>query len=138
MTVDSTERHQAILRKTVELCQTITDQPFFASQRASINAFLADEGLQAQYSSVLELSEKLDDKQANGIALEADEVREFESQRDQLMSDPTAESFIEAQREIHKVQETIGQYVAKTFELGRVPESSDFDSGSCGPSCGCH
>jgi hypothetical protein len=28
--------------------------------------------------------------------------------------------------------------VSKTFELGRVPEESDMESGSCGSGCGCH
>jgi hypothetical protein len=35
------------------------------------------------------------------------------------------------------MQETVAQYVAKTFELGRIPSADDFDAGNCGPSCGC-
>ena len=138
MTVDTQQRHDAILDKTVELCETILNQPFFEDQRKSIDAFMADEPLQAQYAQVIELSEGLDQKQAQGIALEASDVQKFEDERDRLLANPKAEGFIIAQREIHKVQETIGAYVAKTFELGRLPQDSDFEEGSCGPSCGCH
>lgn len=39
---------------------------------------------------------------------------------------------------MHKIEETVSSYVRKTFELGRLPNEDDFESGSCGPSCGCH
>jgi hypothetical protein len=42
-----------------------------------------------------------------------------------------------AQQAIHKMQETVTQYVAKTYELGRIPGTEDFDSGGCGHGCGC-
>ena len=45
---------------------------------------------------------------------------------------------LDAQQEMHKVQESVGQYIAKTLELGRMPTSDDFSSGSCGHGCGCH
>jgi len=38
---------------------------------------------------------------------------------------------------MHKIQESVMQYVGKTFELGRVPSVEDFSSGDCGPTCGC-
>ncbi len=40
---------------------------------------------------------------------------------------------------MQKLQQSVSQYVSKTFELGRVPEESDLESsGSCGSGCGCH
>ena len=54
-----------------------------------------------------------------------------------FFNNPVARDFVGAQQSIHKMQETVTQYVAKTYELGRIPTPEDFDSGSCGPSCGC-
>jgi cell fate (sporulation/competence/biofilm development) regulator YlbF (YheA/YmcA/DUF963 family) len=132
-TADST-----IVQKTKELCQTIVSQPEFQSIRTRIDAFMADENAKIQYQSVMEKGEQLQQKQQMGLPLSPEEISDFEKNRDALVSNPVARDFIDAQQAMNKVQESVGQYVAKTFELGRAPTDEDFDSGSCGHGCGCH
>jgi hypothetical protein len=66
-----------------------------------------------------------------------EEVTEFEKERETLLNNRVAKSFLEAQETMHDIESSVSQYVHKTFELGRVPTSDDFDSGSCGEGCGC-
>jgi cell fate (sporulation/competence/biofilm development) regulator YlbF (YheA/YmcA/DUF963 family) len=133
-----TAQDTVVLEKTRELCETLVSQPEFKEIRQRIDAFMADEDAKSQYQQVVEKGEMLQHKQQMGMPLTADEITEFEKQRDTLVNNPLARGFLDAQQEMHKVQESVGQYVAKTFELGRIPTEQDFDSGSCGPSCGCH
>src|SRR6266481_736294 len=128
----------AIVEKTRELCETIVAQPEFQSIRNRIDAFMADEGAKIQYQNVMEKGEMLQHKQQMGLPLAEDEITEFQKNRDALVNNPVARDFIDAQQAMQKVQESVGQYVAKTFELGRAPGDQDFDSGSCGSGCGCH
>ena len=134
----STTTEDAVLQKTRELCQTIVDQPEFQALRSQVDAFLASEESKQQYQLVMEKGEALQQKQQMGMPLSNDEIAEFEKHRESLINNPIARAFLDAQQEMHKVQESVGQYVAKTFELGRMPSPDDFSSGSCGPSCGCH
>ena len=127
-----------IIKKTRELCQTILDDPGFATMRKDIDAFMADVDAKEQYQWVVEQGESLQHKQQVGSALSDGEIQEFESRRAALVTNPVARGFLDSQQAIHAVHESVGQYVAKTFELGRVPATSDFESGSCGSSCGCH
>ncbi len=126
-----------IFDKTVELCREILDHPKFSGMQETIQAFLNNADTRAAYENVIQLGDQLDQKQNNGTPLTQPEIDAYEAERDKLLADPIASEFLKVQREIHKVQETVNQYVAKTFELGRVPEDSDFEEGSCGPSCGC-
>ena len=134
----STSTEDAITQKTKELCQTIVEQPEFQSLRRQVEAFLANEQTKQQYQLVVEKGEALQQKQQTGLPLSNDEIAEFEKHRENLANDPIARGFLDAQQEMHKVQESVGQYVAKTLELGRIPTSDDFSSGSCGSGCGCH
>lgn len=136
MTTETAE--QPILQKTRELCQTLLTQPEFKSIRTRIDAFMSNEAAKLQYQCVMEKGENLQHKQQMGVALTEQEITEFQKDRDALVNNSVARNFIDAQQEMHKVQESVGQYVAKTFELGRVPTEDDFDSGSCGHGCGCH
>lgn len=133
-----TETLNSVLSKTRELCQTILDQPDFQVLRGQVDAFLADSDAQDLYRQMSEWSQALQQKQMNGTQLTEAEINDYEKQRETLFNHPVARGFMDAQQEIHKVQESVTQYVTKTFELGRVPEADDFESGSCGPSCGCH
>lgn len=133
-----TETLNSVLSKTRELCQTILDQPDFQVLRGQVDAFLADSDAQDLYRQMSEWSQALQQKQMNGTQLTEAEINDYEKQRETLFNHPVARGFMDAQQEIHKVQESVTQYVTKTFELGRVPEDDDFESGSCGPSCGCH
>jgi cell fate (sporulation/competence/biofilm development) regulator YlbF (YheA/YmcA/DUF963 family) len=127
-----------ILQKTRELCETIVQQPEFQEIRSRIDAFMANEEAKSQYQRVIEKGESLQQKQQMGLPLSNEEITEFEGHRETLVSNPVAKGFLDAQNQMHKVQESVGQYVAKTFELGRIPSAEDFDSGSCGSGCGCH
>src|SRR3954454_20036500 len=127
-----------ITQKTRELCQTIVEQPDFESIRKRIDAFMAHEPAKLQYQTVMEKGEMLQHKQQMGLPMTADEIKDFESNRDALVNNPVARDFMDAQQAMQKVQDSVGQYVAKTFELGRTPKDEDFESGSCGSGCGCH
>lgn len=126
-----------VIQKTRELCQTIVDQPEFRSIRQRVDIFLSNEAAKSQYQLVAEKGDALQQKQQVGMPLSSDEIGEFEKNRDALLNNPVARNFLEAQQEMHKLQESVMQYVAKTFELGRVPSVEDFPSGGCGPTCGC-
>ena len=124
-----------VLEKTRELCQTIVDQPEFQQMRQQLNAFMADETAREQYQLVVEKSERLQHKQQTGQPLTNEEIGEFEADRDQLLKNPVARDFLDAQQQMQRVQTSVTQYVTKTFELGRVPEPDDFQS--CGHGCSC-
>jgi cell fate (sporulation/competence/biofilm development) regulator YlbF (YheA/YmcA/DUF963 family) len=126
-----------VIQKTRELCQTIVEQPEFRSIRQRVDSFLSNEPAKSQYQLVMEKGDSLQQKQQFGVALTSDEIGDFEKNREALLNDPVARDFLEAQQEMHKLQESVMQYVAKTLELGRVPSSEDFPSGGCGPTCGC-
>jgi cell fate (sporulation/competence/biofilm development) regulator YlbF (YheA/YmcA/DUF963 family) len=134
----STTEDTIILQKTRELCETIVQQPEFQEIRSRIDAFMANEEAKSQYQRVIEKGESLQQKQQMGLPLSNEEITEFEGHRESLVNNPVAKGFLDAQNQMHKVQESVGQYVAKTFELGRIPSAEDFDSGSCGSGCGCH
>lgn len=136
--MQSTLEETPILQKTRELCQTILDQPEFQSIRRQIDSFLSDEEAKMQYQLVMEKGEALQQKQQASLPLTNEEVAEFEQQREALVNNPVARGFLDAQQEMHKMQESVGQFVSKTFELGRLPSPEDFSEGSCGSGCGCH
>lgn len=127
-----------LIQKTRELCQTIIDQPDFRQIRQRIETFLADESAKSQYQLVMEKGDALQQRQQFGMPVENDEIAEFEKNRDLLLNNPVAREFLEAQQQMQQMQESVMQYVGKTFELGRVPGADDLSSGSCGSGCGCH
>lgn len=134
----ATATENVVIEKTRELCQTILNQPEYQTIRKQVDAFFDDEQAQAAYQELSSKGESLQHKQAQSLPLSGEEIAEYESHREKFFSNPVARDFVGAQQAIHKMQETVTQYVAKTFELGRVPAAEDFDSGSCGSGCGCH
>jgi cell fate (sporulation/competence/biofilm development) regulator YlbF (YheA/YmcA/DUF963 family) len=127
-----------IEEKTRELCQTIVDQPEMESIRRRIDAFQADVGARTQYETVMTKGNTLHEKQHNGQTLDATEIADFEKHRDELLKNPAARGFLDAQEELHTLQHSIQKQVTKTIELGRIPTEADFEEGSCGHGCGCH
>jgi cell fate (sporulation/competence/biofilm development) regulator YlbF (YheA/YmcA/DUF963 family) len=123
--------------KTRELCQAIVDQPNMSSIRQRIDAFMGDEKTRAQYDGVMSKGQALQQKQQMSLPLTGEEISDFEQHREALLGNPVARGFMDAQEELHQVQESIQQYVTKTLELGRVPAEEEMDSGSCGHGCGC-
>lgn len=133
----TTTTETPVLQKTRELCQTLTEQPEFKQIWDRINNFMNDEAAKAQYQLVMEKGETLQHKQQMGMPLNNDEILDFENQRDLLVNNPVAKGFLEAREEMNKVQQSVGEYVSKTFELGRLPSDEDLHSGGCGSGCGC-
>ena len=128
-----------IEEETRELCATIVAQPEMTKIRSRIDAFMADTMSRGQYELVNTKGQTLHQKQHAGQPLNGEEIAEFEKHRDALLKNPVARGFLEAQDELHEMQNMIQKYIHKTFELGRVPAEADFkEEGSCGEGCGCH
>jgi cell fate (sporulation/competence/biofilm development) regulator YlbF (YheA/YmcA/DUF963 family) len=136
--MQATTEETAIIQQTKELCQTIIDQPEFRQIRMRIDAFMGDDNAKSQYQLVMEKGDELQQKQQMGVPLDNAEIAEFEKNRELLLNNAVAANFLTAQQQMHKIQESVMQYVSKTFELGRVPSMEDFPAEGCGPSCGCH
>jgi cell fate (sporulation/competence/biofilm development) regulator YlbF (YheA/YmcA/DUF963 family) len=134
----TTTTENPVIEKTRELCQTILDQPEYQAIRKQVDAFFDNEQAQAAYQLLSTKGEQLQHKQEQRLPLSGEEVADYEAHRERFFNDPIARDFMAAQQQIHKMQETVAQYVAKTFELGRIPSADDFESGSCGSGCGCH
>ena len=129
----------AVTRKTRELCQAILDEPSVQALRKSIDSFMADERARAQFDGVVAKGQALQEKQQNAVALTDQEIADFEQHRDSVLQNPVARGFLDAQQELHQVQDSIHKYVSKTFELGHLPSAEDLSSGCCGhDGCGCN
>jgi cell fate (sporulation/competence/biofilm development) regulator YlbF (YheA/YmcA/DUF963 family) len=135
--METTIEETDLIRKTKELCQAILDQPTMPSIRQRVNAFMADEQARGQYDTLMSKSQALQQKQQLSMPLTGEEIADFEQHREALLNNPVARGFLDAQEELHDVQESIHQYVSKTLELGRLPSEEDLQGG-CGHGCGCH
>jgi cell fate (sporulation/competence/biofilm development) regulator YlbF (YheA/YmcA/DUF963 family) len=130
-----------IENKARELCETIVAQPQWTSIRTRIDAFLSDEAARGQFDAVNTKGRSLHERQHSGQPLNGQEIADFEKQRDALLSNPVARGFLEAQDELHEIQNSVQKYISKTLQLGRVPTDADFkeEEGGCGTEgCGCH
>ena len=124
--------------KARELCETIVAQPQWTSIRTRIDAFLSNDAARGQFDDVNRTGQSLHEKQHSGQPLDGQEVAAFEKQRDALLKNPVARGFLEAQDELHEIQNSVQKYIHKTLQLGRVPTDADFkEEGSCGDGCGC-
>lgn len=128
----------AILNKTRELCATIVAESNMVSIRQRISTFMADDKSRSQYESLMSQGQALQEKQQRSLPLSGEEISEFEKQREALLANPVATGFLDAQQELHDIQESIHKHISKTLELGRVPTDEDLSEGSCGHGCGCH
>ena len=124
--------------KMNELCEAILEQIQKDGIRKRIDTFLADASARGQYENLMNKGQALQEKQHSGQALEPAEVSAFEKDRDTLLRNPVASGFLDAQEEMHDLQHSVQKYVAKTIELGRVPNAEELSEGSCGHGCGCH
>ena len=127
-----------VTQKTRELCQALIEEPGLRAARQSIDAFLADNKSQSQYEQLMAKGQALQTKQQNSQALTGQEIDEFDKDRDALLANPIARNFLDAQEQLHAVQESIHKQINKTLELGRLPGAEDLEEGSCGHGCGCH
>jgi cell fate (sporulation/competence/biofilm development) regulator YlbF (YheA/YmcA/DUF963 family) len=134
----STIEETAITRKTRELCQTILDEPTMQALRQRIDSFMADEQTRAQYDDLITKGQALQQKQQQSLPVTNEEISDFEQHRDSLLNNPVARGFLDAQQELHQVQESIHKYVSKTLELGRLPSEEEMCGDCCGhDGCGC-
>jgi cell fate (sporulation/competence/biofilm development) regulator YlbF (YheA/YmcA/DUF963 family) len=127
-----------IEEKAKELCATIIAQPEMISIRKRIDVFLSDAAARGQYETVTSKGQVLHEKQHNGQPLESLEISDFEKSREALLANPVARGFLDAQEELHEIQNSIQKQISKTLELGRIPTAEDLAEGSCGNGCGCH
>lgn len=133
-----TATESSVLDKTRELCDAILGDNAFVAARQNIDAFMADEPAQKQYEALMQKGQALQEKQERSLPLSGEEISEFEKQREAILANPVARGFMDAQEQLHEIQETVQKHVSKTLQLGRIPQSEDFGGGSCGHGCGCH
>ncbi|MEW6303116.1 MAG: YlbF family regulator [Verrucomicrobiota bacterium] len=135
-----TTEESTVAVKTRELCQTIVDLPEFQGIRSRIEAFLADDAARGLYDTLNVKGQMLQQKQQMGMPLSDDEISDFEKHRDQLLANSVVVAFLDAQKEMGAIQDSIYKRVSKTFELGRMPTEDDLSDGSCcgNSGCGCH
>ncbi len=127
-----------ITRKTRELCQTILAEPSLQALRQRIDSFMADEQTRSQYDNLITKGQALQQKQQQSLPLTGEEISDFEQHRDSLLNNPVARGFLDAQQELHRVQESIHKFVNKTLELGRLPSEEELSADCCGhDGCGC-
>jgi cell fate (sporulation/competence/biofilm development) regulator YlbF (YheA/YmcA/DUF963 family) len=124
--------------KTQELCEAILEQIQTGGIRQRIDTFLADTNARGQYDALMSKGQALQEKQHHGQTIEPVEISAFEKERETLLKNPVASSFLDAQEEIHELQGGVQKHIAKTIELGRIPKAEDMAEGSCGSGCGCH
>ncbi len=135
--MDTSVKESGIVQKTLDLCQTIAEQPDFQALKQKFDAFMADEYLKFTFQQVNDLGNLLQMKQSQGLELKDEEIARFETMRGELLNNPVAQGFLDAQQEMQQLHQVVGRYLDKTFELGRKPEFEDVNDGSCGD-CGCH
>jgi len=135
--MQTTLEETPVIKKTKELCQTILDQPNMRSIRQRIDAFVNDDKARAQYDGLMLKGQALQQKQQTSMPMSGEEISSFEQDREALFNNPVARGFLDAQEELHQVQESINVLVSKTLELGRMPSDEDLNEGSCGHGCGC-
>lgn len=127
-----------VMQKTRELCQTILEQPGYQELKQSVVTFLADPAAREQYDKLCDMQDALHAKSHAGEEVTSEDMAGFEQLEEAFMGNPLARDFIRAQQQMQQIEKSIGDYVRKTFELGRLPEDDDFESaGGCGSgSCG--
>ena len=134
-------KDSAVMAKTKEMCDAITQDIEFVALQGQVERFLTDDAAKLQYQSVHERGEELHQKQHAGVELSETEIKAFEHAREALMANEVASDFMEAQQSLQTLQQTFGKYVSATLELGRVPEAEDIEKsgggGCCGGGCGC-
>jgi cell fate (sporulation/competence/biofilm development) regulator YlbF (YheA/YmcA/DUF963 family) len=126
----------AVMMKTKELCAAIVGDLQFQRLLGAVETFLDNDAAKLQYQNVTQKGEELHQKQSAGIELSSTEISQFESARDQLLSNDVAKDFLEAQRELETIQRSITKYVSLTLELGTVPTADDIAKASGGGCCG--
>src|SRR5690242_19965796 len=119
--------NSTVLSKTKELCRAILEQPNMESIRQKMDAFMADDQARSLYDSLVTKGQALQQKQQLSMPVSGEEVADFEQHRTALFNNPVAQGFMDAQEQLHQVQESVQHYVSKTLELGRIPTEDEID-----------
>lgn len=117
--------------KTKDLCEAILEQIKTDGIRTRIDTFLSDATARSAYETLMSKGHALQEKQHSGQTLEPAEIAAFEKDRDALLKNPVATGFLDAQEEMHGIQECVQKRIAKTIELGRIPTAEDLSAGGC-------
>ena len=137
------QKKSALIEKTEELCQTILEQPLYQKLKEKIGAFMQDEKLKPLYQNLCDQQDRLQAKQQRGEEISDEDIEAFEKDRDLFFDNDLAKDFMDAQKQMNAVLDTVNRYVSKTIELGRLPKEEDLQSGCCGGGsgggggCGC-
>lgn len=133
------EKETPLITKTKELCETILSQPGYQQMKKDILDFMHHDEARVLYENLCDKQEELHNKHSSGVTITPEEDAEFNEMEKRFLAMPVANAFINAQRQMQKIEKTVAKYVRRTFELGRVPEPEDMSSGcGCGGgSCGC-
>lgn len=122
--------NSVILERTRELCSAILDWPSYKEQVVHIEAFLADDDAKASYRAFAELGDEMHRKQHAGELADTD-IEKYEAEKKTLDEKPLIGAFIAAQESLNEIHKTVATHVAKTLELGRLPQPEDLESGGC-------
>jgi cell fate (sporulation/competence/biofilm development) regulator YlbF (YheA/YmcA/DUF963 family) len=107
-----TQTNGALLQKTRELCETILKQPEYQSIRENMDKFMINTEAQQMYQELSEKGQYLQHKQQQGVQLENAEIEAFEKQREKFFNNPVAKNFVEAQQQMHEMQDQVNQYLS--------------------------
>jgi cell fate (sporulation/competence/biofilm development) regulator YlbF (YheA/YmcA/DUF963 family) len=135
--METITEESAILTKTRELCQAILDEPNMRAVRRRVDAFMGDDQARSLYDTLMSKGQALQQKQQLSLPVSGEEMADFEQHRNALFNNPVARDFLDAQEQLHEVQESVQHYVTKTLELGRVPTAEEVKHDLCGHGCGC-
>ena len=130
------EDDSAVMGKTRDLCETIANDSDYRDLLQKVEKFLGDDEARLSYQSVHESGQALNQKQQSGLQLSDSEIAEFEGARTELLNNPIASDFMQAQQSIEALQSSVSRMVGMTLELGRVPTPEDIAQASGGGCCG--
>lgn len=130
------EDDSAVMGKTRDLCETIANDSDYRDLLQKVEKFLGDDEARLSYQSVHESGQALNQKQQSGLQLSDSEIAEFEGARSELLNNPIASDFMQAQQSLEALQSSVSRMVGMTLELGRVPTPEDIAQASGGGCCG--
>lgn len=130
------EDDSTVMGKTRDLCETIANDSDYRDLFRKVEKFLGDDEARLSYQSVHESGQALNQKQQSGLQLSESEIAEFEGARSELLNNPIASDFMQAQQTLEALQSSVSRMVGMTLELGRVPTPEDIAQATGGGCCG--
>tara|TARA_B110000003_G_scaffold114964_1_gene117679 strand:- start:1234 stop:1683 length:450 start_codon:yes stop_codon:yes gene_type:complete len=130
------EDDSTVMGKTRDLCETIANDSDYRDLFRKVEKFLGDDEARLSYQSVHESGQALNQKQQSGLQLSDSEIAEFEGARSELLNNPIASDFMQAQQTLEALQSSVSRMVGMTLELGRVPTPEDITQATGGGCCG--